>query len=259
MSFVEKFADEGWLPINGLFAIELIDRLRAEVEGQLEQLLDDGDDQRGYLRVGNERVMLSIKLQGPFLNPQVYANPLLLMVLEQLLGADIVIDSFTCVLAMPGAAEQHLHRDHLGLFPTQTDLESNLPPYAVTVVAPLVDLTSDTGTTRLFPGTHRGGEQKGSELPYADRGNCFLFDYRLLHQGTANQSAAARPVLYVTYARPWFIDLDNFRGQPRIRIEPDDLRQIPPEHWPLFRRLAGKGSIDLSEEELFPAGMPRDG
>lgn len=259
MSFVEKFADAGWLPIGGLFAIELIDRLRAEVEGQLAQLLDGEGDHTGYLRVGNERVMLSVKLQGSFLNPQVYANPLLLAVLQQLLGADIVIDSFTCVLAMPGAAEQHLHRDHGGLFPAQIELESNLPPYAVTMVAPLVDLTPETGTTRLFPGTHRGGEQHASQLPYTDRGNCFLFDYRLLHQGTANQSDIARPVLYVTYARPWFIDVGNFRRQPRIRIDPDDVRQIPQEHWPLFRRLAGKGSIDLSEEELFAAEMRHDG
>jgi len=259
MSFVEKFADEGWLPIGGLFAFELIDRLRAEVEGQLEQLLGREGDHRGCLRVGNERLMLSVKLQGPFLNPHVYANPLLLTVVQQLLDPDIVIDSFTCVLAMPGAAEQHLHRDHAGLFPTQTELESNLPPYAVTVVIPLVDLRPETGTTRLFPGTHRGEEPQGFELPYADRGNCFLFDYRLLHQGTANQSAAARPVLYITYARPWFIDVGNFRRQPRIRIDSDDLREIRPEHWPLFRRLAGKGSIDLSEEELFPEGMPRDG
>jgi hypothetical protein len=252
MSFVEKFAEEGWLQIGGLFSLDLIDQLRGEVESQLGELLAHQGSNRGYIRVGDERVMLSVKLQGPFLTPEVYGNPLLLTVLRQLLGADLVIDSFTCVLAMPGAADQEVHRDHESLFPAQPDVAAHLPPYAVTVVTPLVDLTPETGTTRVFPGTHRGGDAQRSELPYLDRGECFLFDYRLQHHGTANTSDRARPVLYVSYARPWFTDLSNFRRQPRINIDPEDLRRIPSEQWPLFRRLAGKGAINLSEKELFP-------
>ncbi len=251
MSFVEKFAETGWLQMGGLFQPGLIDRLRAEVEGQLQELLEMDGDHRSYLRVGNERVMLSVKLQGTMLDPLVYGNPLLLTVLRQLLGADILIDSFTCVLAMADAGEQHLHRDHSAIFPERPELEASLSPYAVTVVVPLVDLTPETGTTRLFPGTHLGRDKRGSELPYVGCGDCFMFDYRLQHQGMANKSGAVRPVLYVTYARPWFTDMSNFRRQPRIRIDREALLQVPPVHWPLFRRVAGKGTIDLSEKELF--------
>jgi hypothetical protein len=37
-----------------------------------------------------------------------------------------------------------------------------------------------------------------------------VFDYRLLHAGRANHSAADRPVLYYVYAKPWFVDPHNF-------------------------------------------------
>jgi len=252
VSFVEKFTEAGWLQLGGLFPVDLIDRLREEATRQADDLMKEQSGHRGYLRVGDERVMLSVKLQGPFLGPQVYANPILMTVLSQLLGPDILIDSFTCVTAMPGAREQSLHNDHPALFPVKPALEGDLPPYAITVVIPLIDLTPETGTTRLFPGTHHGGEVRSPELPCVSRGDGFLFDYRLRHQGTANDSGAARPVLYVSYARPWFTDVTNFKRQPRINIEREDIKRIPSEHWPLFRRVAGKGTIDLSEKELFP-------
>jgi hypothetical protein len=251
VSFVENFSEAGWLRMGGLFPPDLIDSLREEAERQVDGLMEHQLGHRGYLRVGDERVMLSVKLQGPFLDPQVYANPILLTLLSHLLGPDLVIDSYTCVIAMPGAGEQSLHNDHPALFPVRPAVEADLPPYAITVVIPLIDLTPETGTTRLFPGTHSGVEESNPELPYVGRGDSFLFDYRLRHQGTANNSATARPVLYVSYARPWFTDVVNFKRQPRINIDRDGVRKIPAEHWPLFRRVAGKGAIDLSEKELF--------
>jgi hypothetical protein len=251
VSFVEKFNEAGWLQMGGLFPIDLIASLCSEAERQVDELMDEKSGHRAYLRVGDERVMLSVKLRGPLLDPQVYANPILLTVLSHLLGPDMLIDSFTCVTAMPGAREQSLHFDHPGLFPTMPSCDGDLPPYAITVVIPLIDLTPQTGTTRLLPGTHRDCEERSCELPYLSRGDAFFFDYRLRHQGTANNSGAARPVLYVTYSRPWFTDVVNFKRQPRINLDRDGLQEIPSEHWPLFRRLASKGMIDLSEKELF--------
>ena len=251
MSFVENFTEAGWLQMGGVFPVDLIDGLRCEAERQVDELMDEKSGHRGYLRVGDERVMLSVKLKGPYLEAPVYANPILLTVLSHLLGPDILIDSFTCVIAMPGAGDQEIYVDHPGLFPVRPGIEADLPPYAITVVIPLLDLTPETGTTRLFPGTHRGLEDDNSELPYIGRGDCFLFDYRLRPQGTANHSGAARPVLYISYSPPWFTDIRNFRRQPRINIDREDISRIPSDHWPLFRRLAGKGTIELSEKELF--------
>jgi hypothetical protein len=254
MSFAERFSDQGWLQVDNVFDKAFIDELRQDFDRQYDALSASDQAYRGYLRVGDERLMLSIELTGPFLNPDLYAQPVLLRILAQFLGTDLLIDSITCVVALPGAGEQNPHRDHVVLFQQQGELNARLPPHAVTAVIPLVDLTPETGTTKLFPGTHRGAATDGFELPYVTRGSCFLMDYRIKHQGTANRSRAQRPVLYLVFSRPWFTDIKNFQCQPRINITPAELRKIPREQWPLFRRLAAKGAMDLSEKELFPDG-----
>lgn len=252
MSFLERYSNEGWLQIDGLFDPAFVDELRQEFDRQYDALTAPKGNHRGYIRVGDERMMLSVGLRGAFLRSELYAHPLLLRILSQFLGDDHLIDSMTCVVALPGAGEQRLHRDHGELFEDGGELSAQLPPYAVTVVIPLVDLTPETGTTRVYPGTHRGGEPDNAHLPYVSRGGCFLMDYRLKHQGTPNRSSDRRPVIYTVYSRPWFTDMKNFRRQPRINVDPADLHSIPKEHWALFRRLAAKGAIDLSEKELFP-------
>lgn len=239
MSFDERFDAEGWLRIGGLFDVGLLDDLRGAVERELGEMGPAGR-KSSYLRVGDERLMMSVRLAGPFLDPRVYAQPLLLRLLEQLIGPDFLIDSVTCVVALAGAGEQRLHQDHPPLFRERPPLGPKLPAYAVTVVIPLIDLTSATGTTKLFSKTHRGAEPDDGELPYLSRGECVLMDYRLLHQGTANRSAKARPVLYVVYVRPWFTDVVNFETQPRINMDPADLQAVPEAHRALFGRVAEK-------------------
>jgi len=41
-------------------------------------------------------------------------------------------------------------------------------------------------------------------------GGAIVFDYRTVHRGTANAGVDDRPMLYLTYGRPWFNDNVNF-------------------------------------------------
>ena len=44
-----------------------------------------------------------------------------------------------------------------------------------------------------------------------DVGGAVIFDYRLYHRGLANNSATtSRPMLYLTFAKSWFSDTENF-------------------------------------------------
>lgn len=250
MKFLDRFAAQGWLRIDRLFDPQLIDALRADYLEQSDSLLESAGDRREYLRVGDGRVMLSVALRGPFLDPALYANPIVMKLLDQFLGPDFLIDSFTCVSALPGAGEQRRHLDHAELFPGSPGLEASLGCYAATLVVPLVDLTAETGTTRLFPGSHVGRADPEPTDPLLPRGSCFIMDYRLLHQGMANVSQAQRPVLFIVYARPWFTDSKNFHRQARINVAAADIGGIPLAHRALFRRVAGKGTLGISEREL---------
>ena len=250
MSFVDSYMAKGWLPMRGIFRPELIDALREEYRRQKDLLTEEDGPLVGFRQVGGKRLMLSIQLTGPFLEEGLYGNPLLLGVLALLLGKEMVIDNFTCVTALPGAEEQELHFDHVDLFPEHKEMRAAVPPYAITVAVPLVDLTPETGTTRLFPGSHRSARGEDSDLPYLSRGDCFLMDYRLWHHGTANRSDHDRPVLYIIFARPWFTDARNFNRQPRLRMDQADVAKVPKKHSRLFRRLAAKGALDLTENEM---------
>ena len=257
MSFVEQFERDNFLVIDRLFDPALIDAAAAEVHGQFTDL--DAEALPPHLRVGPRRIQLPVQLKGALLEPALYANPLLLRMLEPLLGRKFLIDSFTCVVAFPGAPEQRLHRDHDDLFMDRQELRERLAPYAITVTIPLIDFTEDTGATRLFAGSQALGgpavdeqlaEAEG-KLSYVKRGGCYLMDYRLIHRGTANRSDRMRPMLSLIYARPWFTDAENFNAHPRITIARDDVARIPAEHRPLFRRLAAQGAIDCTQQQLF--------
>jgi hypothetical protein len=95
-----------------------------------------------------------------------------------------------------------------------------LPAHCVNVFLPLVDLDMEVGPTEFYPGS----VGLGTVVPYTEGGcdlprvrpcvgvsSAIVFDYRLYHRGMANCSReTSRPVLYLTFARSWFTDAENF-------------------------------------------------
>jgi len=255
--FVERFERDGCLVIDRLFDPALIDRVRAEYDRQYGAI--DPDAPPPHLKVGTARMHLPVSLTGALLDPELYANPLLLeALLKPLLGSAFVIDNVNVVTAFPGAGKQRSHRDHPGLFALGTEFGASLPCYALTLAIPLIDLAADCGTTELFPGSMaRDSEEDGGVpdlgpgvLPFVSRGGCFLMDYRLWHRGLANRSDRPRPILYIVYARDWFTDVVNFTEHARLVVDPDNFERIPLEHRALFQRAAGKGLLDATIRDL---------
>ena len=125
-----------------------------------------------------------------------------------------------------------------------------LPPFAATALVPLSDVGPEDGPTELCVGSHHtsglsaatsrlgttaaadaafraqareqlaAGTQCGAAsglsvaAPSLLAGDLLLFDYATLHRGGANASPRLRPLLYVTYARPWYRDTGNWREPP---------------------------------------------
>ena len=85
------------------------------------------------------------------------------------------------------------------------------PVHAINVFVPLVDLTTDKGPTEFVPGSHRDFDiGNPSTVVTAKAGQAILFDYRVKHRGLGNRSTDDRPLLYITYARPFWMDVYNF-------------------------------------------------
>jgi ectoine hydroxylase-related dioxygenase (phytanoyl-CoA dioxygenase family) len=107
------------------------------------------------------------------------------------------------------------------------------PSFAVTLIIPFIDLNEVTGSTRLIGGSHlipsKDAKNMPGLAPKVPVGSCFLMDYRLTHQGMANQSNQVRPILSIIYQQPWFRDYVNYSKQKPLIVAPNALDGAAPE------------------------------
>lgn len=234
----ESLQDHGVVVLQDALPNPLVERLGRAYFGRYGGASEEELDGLGT-RVGHERWMVSVPFEDPFDDPGVYAPPMIQPVLADALGEGYLLSSYCAVTSYPGAARQHVHRDHELLFPEDEALSFSVPPYALTVVVPLVDLDVSTGGTQVWADSHRGtpslwSRMTGGERLRLPKGSAFIMDYRLLHGGEPNQGQVARPVLYLAYARPWFQDACNFGKHPPVRIEEADKARVPEDLRGLF-------------------------
>ncbi|ELS00579.1 putative homoserine kinase type II (protein kinase fold) [Xenococcus sp. PCC 7305] len=246
------FRKDGVLQINNLFPKDLVSQLYASFLESYQKYFDDAE-YADSLDVGNKRRMITLDIKSAFNDPAVYGNLLLLNMMRRLLDKKFILGTMGVVISLPGSKHQHVHRDHTPLFDLE-ELDSKLPSYAITAVIPLVDLTEDTGSTRVWKGSHltprsQDKERKLEEstVPLMKAGSCYLMDYELLHGGTPNVSNIVRPILYVIYYRSWFRESINFEKQERLLISPFEYQRIPDHYKFLF---AGLEKFSQKQEKL---------
>ena len=211
------FRSHGAIWLENVFPVALIKKL-AKAYHETYTSVSLSQLKKRHAVVGDRRFMITVNLERPFNTPKLYANPILSQVLTSLLGSQFSISSFGSVVTLPGAEDQPIHFDHPPLFESEKDCNS-LPPHAITVVVPLVDIEEETGSTAIWEGSHRKAGARdqlvslmsepswsGSVHPLPKLGDAYLMDYRVIHGGMANSSDQARPILYLVYSRPWFRD-----------------------------------------------------
>lgn len=228
------FAQEGCLVFDNLFPRSFIENLSAAYFKEFAPLDEARLCQRA-LNVGHRRLMLPLVLKPPFSDARFFAHPLMMSLMNILLGGQFVLHSCSVVLALPQAEHQQFHRDNA--FPYGfSEPSAAMPPYAITLALPLVDLTAATGTTELLTGSHlelravKTFAEESGPAPLLQLGDAYLMDYRLVHRGTANQTAEQRPIIYMVYTRPWYVDSANYleRGLDALLAERPFLQALTP-------------------------------
>jgi len=219
--WIEAAADclvrQGYLILDNVLPARVVEALDAAFLETYDRLIKDEDSDE-VRRVGFQRYMMALGFSGPFADPLVFANPHILSVVRRVMEPTAVMEAYGVIVSLPGAPAQPLHFDGPHLF--STELATILPAYAVTCGLPLIEMNEENGTTCIRPGSHRwrSEEEGGPALaPRIPVGSCMMWDFRLRHFGTANRSTVPRPLLYCTYARPWFKDPVNFRDKKRLR------------------------------------------
>lgn len=191
------------------------------------------------LSIGDKRFQITVALDGPLNNPHLYANPFVMGLMKQLLGAKFFLGCTVCAASLPGSKDQHLHKDHRALFTKNADdPPMQTPPFAITTMIPLVPLDEMSGTTTVRKGSHlvsrRDSPDLPRQVPIVPVGSCFLMDLRLSHQGLGNKTNRVRPIFNFVYQQPWFADNKNFQKQPPLRIPASQFEKIPEELRSLF-------------------------
>jgi hypothetical protein len=193
-----------------------------------------------FIEVGEARYDITVRMKGAFAAPRLLANTLLRRFLTPLLGDNMRLNSFTVVASHPGAQLQHPHRDHGHLYP-ELPPDPPLPAHAINVAIPLIDVSVETGPTGFWLGSHKWPEsyippsEAMTTVPF-QRGDCILVDYRTLHTGLPNRSTLVRPIIYMTYARPWFFDECNHLGRSSLNMTLGTYEALPESVRPLLLR-----------------------
>jgi ectoine hydroxylase-related dioxygenase (phytanoyl-CoA dioxygenase family) len=179
----------------------------------------------------HHRQLLQAADLHPFQRPDLWARAEVLVALRAVLGPAIHCQAMGVDVNLPGSTHQPSHMDCGYLFP---EAPVSLPPFAVVLNVPLVDVTEDNGGIELYPGTHlnRADVDQDRVIPFLDgvtpllpAGSLLLRDIRLWHRGTPNRSQAARPQIGIAYGRPWY-------GKPMtlpaatVAVLPESLRTL---------------------------------
>jgi hypothetical protein len=163
-------------------------------------------------KVGHRRYNAPLTFGGPFALRDVLLAPALVALANATLGPHWVFEAYGAIYSLSGARPQPAHRDGATLFP-ETGIDRVLPAAALTFVLPLVECDSGAGRTALYPGTQRFDEPGPDDEPVVPRpplGSALIWDFRIRHYGEANDSSLARPMIYATLCRPFWIDHRNF-------------------------------------------------
>jgi ectoine hydroxylase-related dioxygenase (phytanoyl-CoA dioxygenase family) len=251
---VELFKQNGTLLFENAFPPALIYSLNVHFQAKYKDYFHE-QDTLDALTVGNRRKMITVEVEGPFNNPGIYANPCIFPIIKGILGERIILNGHGGVIALPGSATQHTHRDYTGLFLDEV-IDSTLPPFALTVVIPLIPIDATVGGTRVWPGSHNATEQQCRTLEYSDPimplGSCLFMDYMLVHAGQANKSDRIRPIMYNIYSRPWFRDDANYVKQHPLRISDMEYARVPA----LCRQLFSWVKMTVAENQAVDPQAP---
>jgi Phytanoyl-CoA dioxygenase (PhyH) len=224
---------DGICVLPGLIPADKVERWRQA----FDRLYDERSRIDGGLAPrGEARNYLTLPWVEPFADPDVFADPAILGVLDRVFAQEYVMVQLGADVAEPGAENQEVHRDYRPLF----DDAFVTPLYALAVNFPLVEVTRENGPFTMARGTHALSREDGlrrvesGENPlepfFAKPGDVTIRTPLALHLGTENVSDGPRPMVVMGYVMHWLHTANVDLKVPRAFYD-----ALPPKTQSLLR------------------------
>ncbi len=204
--YVEVLNRDGIVVIPGVFDPALVEEWRRA----FMDLFEERQNRPGGLAPREvNRYYLTLPWRPPFADVNVFANPVILGVLDRLFPQEYALVQLGADTPCQGSDYQEIHRDYRPLF---TD-DIVRPLYAVAVNFPLVDVGEDNGPFQQARGTHvmrreealekvRAGEIPMESFPMK-QGDVAIRTPLALHRGSPNRTDTPRPMVVMGYVMHW--------------------------------------------------------
>jgi hypothetical protein len=233
--------DSGLLLLEDLHDPAQIGELRAAYDAQLARHIAakgglEAINQRAF---GHSHIGMVVPMVEPFASPQIVAHPIVVQLLDRLLGDDFCCTFYHSNTAYPGSGYQPTHRDNPPLFGSELSVAH--PAAAIVLNVPLCDFTEQNGSTEVWPGSHlivdvdpadaQALEERAAELASVRTnmrvGSVVLRDLRTWHRGTPNRAEYLRSMLAIVYRRGWLYQpAEDSIPQATWQAWPARVRQI---------------------------------
>lgn len=235
---IEQFAHEtiteSFCVLPGHFSKEKIAVWLAAFEPLLESHIENHGTTENR---GSARYYVTLPFDRPFADEQIFADPDILAIVENLVGTDFVMCQLATDTPLIGSDYQPIHRDAPPLFP---EIAEETPIFQLAVNFPLVDVTAENGPFEVARRTHNVTKEKGLEMIESGNskieqillgaGDVMIRDVRHLHRGTPNKTLVPRPMCVIGYSRKWL-----FRPEVSINIPQAVWVTLSPESKKMLR------------------------
>lgn len=222
---------DGICVIPGLFDRQMME----EWARAFDALFADRQNRPGGLAPREQaRYYLTLPWVAPFANPELFANPVILGILDRVFPQEYVMVQLGADVPVRGSDYQETHRDYRPLFSDQVVT----PLYALAVNFPLVDVTEENGAFQMARGTHVIPREEGlakvasGEIPMESfpmkLGDAMIRTPLALHRGTPNRTDRPRPMVVLGYVMHWLYTPNVDLTLPRADYErlPEATRKL---------------------------------
>ncbi len=227
----ESLNRDGICVIRNLFPQTLIEDWAIA----FDQLFQQRKNQAGGLAPREQsRYYLTLPWIDPFANTAIFANPVILAVLNRVFAQEYRLVQLGADVPVQGSTYQEIHRDFRPLFMDQFVT----PLYAVAVNFPLVEVTAENGPFQMALGTHVLPREEGlakiasGEIPiesfYLQPGDVMIRSPLALHRGSPNLTDRPRPMIVMGYVMHWLHTAHLDLRIPRAYYEslPESIQQM---------------------------------